>query len=94
MSEKKMLPLCGCGPQVKTEFGEEALRIEGQEVGDLAALAIEIPHQLAGDVHHAQPSLNVGDIKDLVLDPEVVATGFRNLSSAPPVAAGSNHPTR
>ena len=73
------VPLVGLRPPGHRRVGHEALRVVRQEPRDLAALAVEIAHQIAGDVDRAQAGVVVGDVHHAVLDPEVVRAGLRDL---------------
>ena len=76
------MALVGLGAPDLRGVREEALRVERQEPGDLPALAVEVPEEFPGDIHHAQAAVVERHIHHIVLDPDVVAAGFRHLVAA------------
>ena len=46
---------------------------------DLPSLAVEVSSELARHIDDTEPTTVVPDVKDVVLDPEIVRPGFRNL---------------
>src|SRR5580700_8780833 len=59
--------------QIRTE----AFGVTGPETGNLAALAIEITAQFAGDIEHSRAAAVVAFIKHVVRGPEIVRPSFR-----------------